>query len=470
MNRVRSDVVAMVIGALLASTLVGSPATAVAHAQPHAGSDGIGDPYFPKYGNGGYRVGRYDIDVIYHPGSNRLQGATVVRAWAKQRLSRFNLDLLVRASKVRVNGHQARFRQTKHELIVKPRSPLRDGHRFRVQVVYAGKPNRFEWHGQQAFKVHGRAALAAGQPNAAAWWFPSSDHPSDKARYSIDLTYPSGHQAISNGRLASRTRHGRMTTWHWRMGQPMATYLAFVAFGDYAIRQGHTHSGRPYLYAVDKSLSRKATRASFRGLRTTARVTRFLASRWGRYPYHELGGVATKYFGTALETQTRPVYDATYFKGRDRANSGIVSHEMAHQWFGDAVAIYRWRNLWLNEGYATYANWLWSQHRGGLSVAQRFRGNYARPASSKYWRFVVADPGPSRLFHDPVYTRAAMMLHRLRIRIGSKTFFRLSRRWVHHNDGVGSEREYQRLAERVSGDELDRFFYRWLHARHKPRL
>lgn len=445
--------------------------TGAAQESTGAGSAGIGDPYFPKYGNGGYRVAHYDVDVTYRPRNQRLTGTTVIRARARHRLSRFNLDLLVRASRVQVNGTRARFRQSRHELIVRPRHALRKGHRFRVRVEYAGRPGRIRWHGRRAFKAHKRHAFVVGQPNAAAWWFPSNDHPVDKARFRIDLTTPRRAKAVSNGRLAGRSQHGRMTTWHWRPRAPMATYLAFAAFGQYTIRRGRTPSGRPYLYAVDSVLRGRTEQAAWRSMRATGRVTRFLASRWGRYPYGHIGGLVTRRFGSALENQTRPVYDASIFRGLDRdANSGIVAHEMAHQWFGDAVAIRRWRNIWLNEGYATYSNWLWTQHRGGPRVSKRFRNHYSRLASSSYWRFVVADPGPKRLFHGPVYTRAAMMLHRLRHRMGSKLFFRLGRRWVHRNDGIGSEQEYRRLAERISGDDLDQFFHRWLHARHKPRL
>ncbi|UYM07458.1 M1 family metallopeptidase [Solicola gregarius] len=435
------------------------------------GDDGIGDPYFPKYGNGGYRVAHYGIDVTYHPKSRRLVGNTVVRARAKQRLTRFNLDLLVRAKRVRVNGKRVRFRQSKHELVIRPRHAIRRGKRFRVRVAYAGEPGSIRWHGRTAFKTNPRLALAAGQPNVAPWWFPSNDHPSDKARYAIDLTVPTGRQAISNGRLAGRVRHGSMTTWRWRPRKPMATYLAFATFGDYRIRRGRTQGGQPYLYAVEKHIGRKTDRAAWRSLRATGRVTRFLAKRWGRYPYGQIGGVVTRRFTTALENQTRPVYDASFFHNLKRpANTSIIAHEMAHQWFGDAVAIRRWRNIWLNEGYATYSAWMWSQRLGRNTVKQLFHYNYKRPASAKYWRFKVADPGPRRLFHDAVYTRGAMTLHALRRTIGSKDFFALSRRWVHRNNGIGSEREYRRLAEHISGKDLDRFFHRWVHARHKPKL
>ncbi|UPK76249.1 M1 family metallopeptidase [Nocardioidaceae bacterium SCSIO 66511] len=447
------------ISLVIALGVLGTSAAAGAPAD--VGAPGIGDPYFPKSGNGGYDVQHYDITAGYAGKTRKLRGDTIIKARATQDLVRFNLDLLPRASAVRVDGKPAKFRQTRHELIVTPRRRIADGRRFKVRVRYAGRPGRIRYANEQPFLASKAGALAIGQPNIAAWWFPSNDHPSDKARFDIALRVAKGRQTVSNGRLVGkRTRNGR-TTWRWHSGKPMATYLAFAAWGDFAIDRGRTKSGRPYLYAYDKRLGDRTRKAAERSIRSTDRVTSFLAKKWGRYPYKQIGGVVTAArLGYALENQTRPVYDAQFFGG---VNRGVVAHEMAHQWFGDAVTVKRWKAIWLNEGYATYAEWLWSGAHGGRTPQQQFNQLYAQPANDRFWNLPLRNPGAHNIFAGPIYSRGSMVLHALRREIGSKAFFKLSRRWVHQNaDGVGSQREYRRLAEEVSGKELDSFFRSWL--------
>ena len=432
------------------------------------GSAGIGDSYYPRYGNGGYDVKRYDVTARYLGKSRRLRGDTTVIARATQDLRRLNLDLLLRASKVWVDGRRSRFTQNRHELVVTPKRRLDKGDRFRVRVKYAGRPGRIKYDGERPFLAARQRALAVGQPNIAPWWFPSNDHPSDPARFRIDLVAAKGMQTVSNGRLAGKRTKNGLTTWRWRSGSPMATYLAFAAWGRFAFDSGRTKSGTRYLYAYDKQLSRPVRKAARRSLRATGRVTRFLERRWGAYPFGRIGGLVTDQpLGYALENQTRPVYDAVFFF--DGPKRGIVAHEMAHQWFGDEVTLNRWKDIWLSEGYATYSEWMWGAHHGGPSLDRRYASLAQIPAKNAFWKVPLRDPGRKRIFSHPVYERGAMTLHALRRKIGSKAFFRLARRWVAQRDGVGSQREYRRLAGQVSGQELGPFFRSWLRA-GKPEV
>ncbi|MDN5851990.1 MAG: M1 family metallopeptidase [Actinomycetia bacterium] len=435
---------------------------------PTNGAAGVGDPYYPRYGNGGYDVKTYDISARYIGKARRLRGDTTVTARATQDLRRFNLDLLLRASKVWVDGRRARFDQLRHELVVTPKRRLDNGDRFTVRVKYAGWPGRIKYDGERPFLASRKGALAVGQPNIAPWWFPSNDHPSDPARFRIDLTAPKGHQTVSNGRLVGKRSKNGLTTWRWRSRSPMATYLAFAAWGKFSFDSGRTKSGTRYLYAYDKQLSKRVRKAARRSVRATGRVTRFLERRWGTYPFGRIGGLVTgQPLGYALENQTRPVYDDNFFGSG--VNRTIVAHEMAHQWFGDAVTLKRWKHIWLNEGYATYSEWMWGAHHGGRSLDRRYASHAEIPATNRFWKVPLRDPGRKRIFSHPVYDRGAMTLHALRREIGSKVFFKLSRRWVKQRDGVGSQREYRRLAEKVSGKELGPFFRSWLRS-GKPEV
>jgi aminopeptidase N len=462
--------VASTVGLLAGTSQAVSGETAIGRADT-TGAAGIGDPYFPNYGNGGYRVGHYDVRVAFHPKTERLHGVTSLEARATKRLTRFNLDLMLRPAKVRVNGHRAHVRHPGHELIVRPAHAIPKGHRMRVKVWYAGVPEQRSDHAIKPWITTPDGAVALGQPEIAAWWFPSNDHPADKATFDLRISVPRGRQAISNGRLVGVHRTATRSTWHWAMAKPMATYLAFAAMGRYEILRGKTRSGRPYLYAIAKDLPGRVPQHARQGMRQTAAATGFLAKTWGHYPFRQIGGVVPRgRIGYALETQTRPVYDLAFFSN-GRAVS-IVVHEMAHQWFGDAVTLGRWRSIWLNEGMATYSEWLWAEHDGRETVNHRFHRIYRREGpSSRFWNLKIGDPGPKHLFANAVYTRGAMAAHALRLRVGSRTFFRIFRHWVHHNtDGVGTTAEFKRLAERISGRQLDRLLHNWLYSSDRPPL
>ena len=425
-------------------------------------AEGVGDAYYPRAGNRGYDVRHYHVAVRYRPQTSALSGRTTLRLKATKRLGAFNLDLVLRASAVRVAGERARFRQGRHELRVTPRRAIRVGQVVRVTVTYAGRPIGLRYGGETPFERTRTGALAVGEPQIAAWWFPSNDHPSDKATYRIALTVPAGYEGVSNGALVKRARADGLSTWIWSVRSQMATYLAFAAFGQYDIQRGRTDSGIPYLYAYERGLGSIRAGAQF-SLRGSPSIVKFLESAWGPYPFRRLGGVVPNVnLGYALENLTRPIYGRDMFAfGPDRS---LVAHELAHQWFGDQVAVERWRHIWLNEGFATYSEWLFGARNGGISPQQIFRNYYDNLGPrDPFWSTRIGDPGRTRLFANAVYDRGAMTLQALRNRIGTRDFFRLMRTWVRDNhDGLGSTREYKRLAERVSGEQLDGFFNAWL--------
>jgi peptidase M1-like protein len=200
----------------------------------------------------------------------------------------------------------------------------------------------------------------------------------------------------------------------------------------------------------------------------------FLADNFGRYPFSAAGGIVddTDDLTFALETQTRPVYSKTFFTSPESGDS-VVVHELAHQWFGDSLALKRWQHIWLNEGFATYAEWLWSE-REGLGTAQEifdFYYNDAFPAGDPFWELTIGDPGPDGLFDFAVYARGAMTLHQLRLTVGDGTFFRILRTWAAQNRGGNvTTAQFIAHAERVSGQQLDALFDAWLFTTTRPAL
>ncbi|MGH3933598.1 MAG: M1 family metallopeptidase [Pseudonocardiaceae bacterium] len=441
---------------------------------PVAGAAGIGDPYFPRAGNGGYDVTGYDIQIRYDPVTDRLEGQTTITARATQSLSRFNFDLRLPATAVTVDNQPAGIRQDGGELQITPAQPVPAGQPMVVRVDYAGVPSEIQGGNGVAgpWVRTDDGALALGEPDSAAWWYPSNDHPSDKAVVAVSVIVPAGVEAISNGALLGGPEpvESGWERWRWEAKAPMATYLAFVAIGQYDIVRRDTEFGS-YLAAYAQGIDPEVAAAARSSVERTPEITRFLSEFFGPYPFENIGGVVPNApaMGFALETQTRPVYSPAFF-GDGIADISVVVHELAHQWFGDSVSMRQWRDIWLNEGFATYAEWLYAERTGGATARQAAAQRYARlPPDADFWRIPPGDPGAARVLDGPVYSRGAMALHALREEVGDEDFFTALRTWTtERRNGNGSVREFLAVVERVSGENVDDVAEAWLFTPARP--
>jgi aminopeptidase N len=454
-----------VIAVVSTALLFTSPAAA---AQGAPGAPGLGDSYYPLDGNGGYHVSHYDIRLSYQPASDLLSGTTTILARTTQDLSRFNLDFLLNVSSVRVNNVPARFSTDGGELTVIPKSVLRKGLDLRIVVRYSDTPEPYRLYGLAGWQRTPTGALAVGAPQIAPWWFPSNDHPRDKATFDVSIAVPAGVEALSNGVLLGvRQQAPGWVRWDWRSARPQAPYLAFLAIGQYEVRAATAPNGQPSItaYGDDLGPAGPAARAS---VERTPEIVEVLAGWFGPYPFEAQGGVVDTSLGWAVETQTRPVYDDGFFLFG--VNTYVVAHENAHQWFGDSVSVRDWRDVWLNEGFATYVELLWSEHLGEGTAAEiaRFGYDYYL-ADNEFWQVLPGDPGPENQFHDAVYERGAMTLQALRTTVGDDAFFTILRTWAaKHKDGTATTAQFIALAERISGAQLDDLFTTWLYTRGKP--
>lgn len=470
-----SALVAAVPLSLAAGSSADEPATATTlRAKPSVGSSSGGDPYFPSDGNGGYDVRKYVIDDTVRTATGAIQGWTRVRAVATKRLTGFYLDLVLDVDSVRVNGKKAAFRKpSRHELLVTPKTAIRKGATFTVRVAYRGRPADISMYGEQQLIAGQGEVLAVGQPQIGPWWFAANETPGDKALFDITLRVPAGKQAISNGVLADQRSEGGMSVWRWVMADPISTYLAFFAAGSFDVVQETGAFGLPAVYAVSKQLDPAARQDSADLLATTESVLTDLGGWLGDYPFAATGGVVTGLPRLyALETATRPVYE--YLGGPDiDGNVDYVVHEQAHQWFGDDVALRRWRDIWLNEGFATYAEWWYEENvRNEDAVADILNAYYDQSADlfgETFWSIRIGDPGRGQMFSDPVYLRGAMTIAALRNRIGETDFETLIDRWLGDNaGGTVTTAMFRALAEEVSGEDLDGFFQAWLFTADQP--
>lgn len=450
---------------LLAAVVLAALAPAAAQAGVGTpGSDGLGDPFFPQAGNGGYDVGHYDLNLAWHA-SGELDGKVAIAASATQNLSSFDLDLRHRldVSSLKVDGTTVPFTRDGQELVIAPPAGILDGAGFDVDVRYSGKP-RFVLDpdgSKDGWVPTHDGAVVVNEPQGAPTWFPCNDHPLDKATYDISVEVPRGLKAISNGTLEGRTRHGNQIEFDWHEPDPMATYLSTATIGRFHLEQS-TAAGVPSYVAVQPGVDPGS-------VGKTGKVLRFFSKKFGPYPFSATGAIVdTSDAGYSLEVQTKPYYPSG-------PGQSLLAHELSHQWFGDSVSLERFPDMWLNEGFATWAEWRWGQKIGNQTTAevtdQLYTGHGA--GDDGFWNPPPADPGSgANLFDGTVYERGGMTLELLRQQVGSATFFDILRAWTAgHQYANANTQDFIDLAKATSDvpdAQLDTFFQNWLFEAGKP--
>ena len=462
------SVLAVTLAGVLAAGLAGGAGTAQAGASAREdGASGIGDPYWPLDGNGGIDVASYRIHNRYALATKRLAGRTAVGSPPLPTCPASPSTSSSRSARSPSTVPRPRFTRSGggHELRITPSRPLPSGSTHTAVVTYAGNPAKQGYAGERNWLASTREVVTMNEPHMAAWWFPANDHPLDKAIVDVRITVPKGREVVSNGKLRGRRTTRRGTTWHWRADEPMVPYLAFFAAGDFTMATGR-RDGLPWLVAVSDRLSPAQQRRSMRLMKISPAVVAELEKDLGDYPFSIVGGLTTSLNpGFALENQTRPTYPALGYH-----YTSLVVHELAHQWFGDDIAVQGWRDIWLNEGFASFMEWRWEETHGLSTAAEILRRAYDdTDAGSSFWAITVADPGAAHIFDGAVYDRGAMTLQALRNRVGEPVFWSIIRTWIdEQSGGNGSTEEFEETAERVSGQELTSFFTAWLRTPEKP--
>ncbi len=445
--------------------------------RPQPGAEGIGDPYFPELGNGGYDVQHYTIDLSADVAANMIDGTVTIDATATQDLSAFNLDFVGFAIEtLTVNGVDAAYTRDFHELRIMPVTPLVEGDAFTVAVTYSGIPGDDAPGGASAFAEgwvnYGEGVFVASEPSGAARWFPSNDHPLDKATFTFRIRVPEPYVVAANGLLQETIDEGDETTYVWHTASPMATYLATVNIGQF---QRHDQDGPDGLPMRNYFPSRLANRGAS-VFAEQPDMLEFFSDTFGPYPFEAYGVVvADTDLSFALETQTMSLFGNGILGpfSLGTSSEAVIAHELAHQWFGNSVTLGRWQDIWLNEGFATYAQALWiEQDRGAAAMDDYLRDIYALLASDAFSLQGVVAPGkPSRnqLFHNSVYLRGAWTLHALRLNVGDETFLEILRTYYERFAyGNVTTADFIAVAEEVSGENLSDLFDAWLYADRVP--
>jgi len=430
--------------------------------------NGIGDPYYPALGNTGYDVDHYTLEFAFDPETDVLSGIVTINATAEERLDRVNLDFIgFDIAEIIVDGSNADFARSDVELTIRPPTVLPAGEEFSIQLRYSGIPQPVT-SPAAAFGVGWTTSptgqrFVFGEPDGARTWFPANDHPLDKATFTFLLTVPEPLLAAANGILVDRSTAGGQSTWVWEMNDPMAPYLATVVIGDFAIVDDPESSdiaGIPVRNVLPPDLQASVPEEVL----LQGEMIEFFAELFGPFPFETYGIAVVDGFPAALENQTLSVF------GRPLLDEIVVVHELAHQWFGDHVSTAQWQDIWLNEGFASYAEWLWIEANLGT-------GALAVGITQERDRFVGAGfpppglPPSTDLFSPSVYRIGAMTLHALRLTVGDEAFFTTLRTYVgRFGGGTATTGDFIAVAEEVSGQDLDELFTDWLFGADVPEF
>jgi aminopeptidase N len=432
-------------------------------------SDGLGDPYYPQLGNGGYDALHYTLDLLVDMQSGAISGTATLAARATTDLGAFNLDFQGFDIRSIVVGDQpAAYRRTAHELTVAPAVPIRNGEAFTATLRYDGVPQTTISDAipiPLGWNRYKNGVYVVSEPAGAAAWYPANDHPRDKATYTFRITVPKPYVVAANGQLRDTIDNGDTRTYVWEAADPLASYLATVNIGRFVEQTGQGPNGLPIRNYFPPDVAANA-RAVFA---PTATMIDYFDDLFGPYPFEAYGVVVPdQELGYALETQTLSLFGRDLAGASPEQAASTVAHELAHQWFGDSVSVANWQDIWLNEGFAAYAEWLWQEH---------VNGPQARDAGiRRTYTVVEGAPPPGRpprddLFNGGVYGRGALTLHALRLRVGDDTFFRTLRTYAErYRYGNASTADFIAVAEEVSQQDLGAFFDGWLYEQQMPEI
>lgn len=457
------------------STLETSTHLPPTSSDPNAGASGLGDSLYPNFGNGGYDVTKYTLDITVHDvATSELSATTTIEAKATQSLSSFNLDFIgFDITSITVNESPADFTRSGQELTVHPSTSLADHESFTVIVEYNGQPevmNSVALPVQTGWVTYDRGIFVLSEPDGSASFYPVNDHPLDKANYTFIVTVPKPYEVAANGILTDEEDNGDTSTFHFELRDPMASYLATINIHDFDIETMQSESGVPIRNYYASGLSRDVRKPFAR----QAEMIDYFSEIYGPYPFEVYGAlVMDTTFGAALENQTMSIFGMDMIDTSDIEGTELtVAHELSHQWFGDSISVADWSDIWLNEGFASYAEALWVEHTSGEKGLNRWiKDQYEEVSNFPEYYPPPGSPAANDLFNGGVYIRGGLTLHALRLEIGDDAFFKILQTYYErYKGGNASTEDFISVAEEISGHDLAEFFQGWLYEESLPPI
>lgn len=436
-----------------------------------------------EVGNGGYDAKHYTLRIDPDFDNKTILGHTTMHAEAEQDLESFSMDFMPFPSvMVEVNGEAAKIRQVKNEMEILPKNPIKEGEKFSVDVLYEGVPHEVKeaYIGNLPFGMRfvDGALSTISEPRAARGWYPSNDHPSDKATFDIEVSVPRGYEANASGLLSSSKpiEGGNKTQYTFEPRDKMATYLVGLnayKSEDYEVWKQESSSGVP----IENSIPADSKPMARDVLNKSPEMVDFLESFLGDYPFEVLGNhTFRKLFGGAFEAQTRNVYTHPIMElpyPRDTRRSlhfptEVLAHETAHQWFGDAVSINRWRDIWVKEAFATYFGAAYAAHDLGKDLDEHMaeRYEFSRQRVSDY---IPGEPNAKKMYSGDAYNLMAGSVHALRKEVGEENFKTVVKTFLSEYNGESAEvTDFVATCEETTGKDMKNFFNKWVYSDKLP--
>lgn len=404
----------------------------------------------------------YDLSIDLYPEKKMLYGEAVLTGVVSEKLERLDLNLYdnLNVTSLLLNNEEAEFEQVKTRLSVFPEGELKDT--FQVKIVYNGKPKR---GGLTAFsfgEINGMSLVFnLSEPNYASTWFPCNDMPDDKAMLDIKITNDSSRISASNGVLQSVSEYNGRKKYHWKTFYPISTYLIclysseYVMFTDEYVSQDRKDTMAIEYYVIPDHLEKAK-----KDFEDHPKMLKFFSRTFGEYPFiKEKYGVAEFLWQLgAMEHQTLSGIGSNFVTGKKYYND-IYVHELAHHWWGNAVGPKTWKDIWLNEGFATYSEalyqeWLFGEEALQAEMLSKFNDNFEGP---------LYNPQKS-LFNQIVYDKGAWVLHMLRWELGDVMFFRVLREYFErYKYKSASTEDFKNICREISRVNLDMFFNQWVY-------
>jgi aminopeptidase N len=437
------------------------PATALDGA-----SQPVADPVYPEYGNPALDVRHYDLALDWQPGTGTLTGRATLTIAIMAPVSEIALDFArtyqIKSASIDGAAAAPARRDRDGDLVLPAGAPLAVGRVVTTVIEYEGQPRALPFPGvrRDAASIGARSEssgvlFSLQEPYGAHTWFPCSDQPSDKALFDVAITVPPGWAGVSSGRLTGVEAN----TYRWKGTEPNATYVVALAVDRFQRSDATGPHGLPVSYWVPGDLAGRMLPV----LRRTPSMIEWLERRFGPYPFATAGVVVVP-APTAMETQSM----VTMGPIAGQAGEGVLLHELAHQWFGDSVTPRTWRDLWLNEGFATYAQLLYEAEHFGRNLQGAMRRLHREDTADRQRAGPPSRYDPKLFGEHNVYFGPALMLHELRLRLGDGAFFALLHDWAQHHRHTNQDRAS--FSAFVGRPDLVAIVDKWLDAPTTPAL
>ncbi len=406
----------------------------------------------------------YDINIDLYPSDKKLNGdVTITGKILNKNLKQIDLNFYdnFKISDCELNGSKTDYINKNTRLSI-PLNTILKSDTFKVRVVYEGTPEKAGLSGFVFGEINDQSLVYnISEPNFSSSWFPCNDMPSDKALLNIKITNDSSQTSVSNGILYDVETNGSRKTYSWKTIYPISTYLICLYSSDYRnfsdkyISLDKKDTMNIEYYALPKQLENAKI-----DFAEHPQFIKFFAETFGEYPFiKEKYGVAEFLWQLgAMEHQTITGIGSNLVSGRNFFRD-IYVHELAHQWWGDAISPKSWNDIWLNEGFATYCEALYSEHKSGKkalisTMLSKYQDNF---------KGKLIEPGDD-MFSSTIYDKGAWVLHMLRWQVGDSTFFNILREYYQeYKYKSASTKDFQSVCEKVSGKDLSQFFNQWVY-------